>query len=83
MKMAAQVTVTAGRRGGASAVSRGWRWQLSHCAGEEEDSNVIITYKMLKVYGDRNKWFSIGKIHLIKVRALSKVQKSHHQNIKY
>lgn len=38
MKMVAQVTVTAERRGGASAVSRGWRWLRSHCAGEEEDS---------------------------------------------
>lgn len=45
MKMAAQVTVTAGRRGGASAVSHGWRWQLSRCAGEEEDSDAIITYR--------------------------------------
>lgn len=42
MKMPAQVTVTAGRRGGASAASRGWRWRLSRCAGEEEDSDVII-----------------------------------------
>ena len=46
-KMAAQVTVTAGRRGGASAVSRGWRWQLSRCAGEEQDAAVIITYRAL------------------------------------
>lgn len=36
-KTPARVTVTAGRRGGASAASRGWRWQLSHCAGEEEE----------------------------------------------
>ena len=43
MKMPARVTVTAGRRGGASAVSRGWRWRLSRCAGEKEDSDVIIT----------------------------------------
>lgn len=50
MKMAAQVTVTTGRRGGASAVSRGWRWQLSRCAGEEEDSDVIITYRTLKFF---------------------------------
>lgn len=48
MKMAARVTVTAGRRGGVSAVSRGWQWQLSRCAGEEEDSLVIITYRALK-----------------------------------
>lgn len=48
MKMAARVTVTAGRRGGVSAVSRGWQWQLSRCAGEEEDSVVIITYRTLK-----------------------------------
>lgn len=38
MKMPAQVTVTAGRRGGASAASRGWRWRPSRCAGEKEAS---------------------------------------------
>lgn len=44
-KMPAQVTVTVGRRGGASAVSRGWRWRLSCCAGEKEDSDVIISHR--------------------------------------
>ncbi len=44
MRMPAQVTVTLGRRGGASAVSRGWQWRLSRCAGEKEDADVIITY---------------------------------------
>lgn len=43
MKMPARVTVTAGRKGGASAVSRGWRWRLSRSAGEEEESDVINT----------------------------------------
>lgn len=38
MKTAAQVTVTAGRRGGASAALRGWRWPPSHCAGEWKKS---------------------------------------------
>lgn len=43
MKMAAQVTVTVGRKGGASAVSRGWRWRLSLCAGEMVLSDALIT----------------------------------------
>jgi len=42
MKMPAQVTVTAARRGGASAVSRGWRWRPSRCAGEKEESSTWI-----------------------------------------
>lgn len=42
--MAARVTVTAERRGGASAASRGWRWQLSRCAGEREDSDVVTDH---------------------------------------
>lgn len=46
MKTAARVTVTAGRRGGASAASRGWRWQLSHCAGEEEEEDWHINYHL-------------------------------------
>lgn len=40
--MAARVTVTAGRRGGESAVSRGWRWRLSRSAGERESPDVVI-----------------------------------------
>lgn len=46
MKTAARVTVTAGRRGGASAASRGWRWQRSHCAGEQEDWHRISQHFM-------------------------------------
>lgn len=44
MKMAAQVTVTAGRKGGVSAVSHGWRWRLSRCAGEKEDSDALMSF---------------------------------------
>lgn len=47
MKMAAQVTVTAGRRGEVSAVSRGWQWRLSRCAGEEADADVITNSSIL------------------------------------
>lgn len=42
MRMAARVTVTVGRRGGESAVSRGWRWRLSRSAGEKEFSDVTV-----------------------------------------
>lgn len=44
MKMPAQVTVTAARRGGASAVSPGWRWRLSRCAGEKELLYFLATH---------------------------------------
>lgn len=50
MKTAARVTVTVGRRGGASAVSHGWRLRLSRCAGEKEDSDVIINRRVLVFY---------------------------------
>lgn len=40
--MAARVTVTVGRRGGESAVSRGWRWRLSRSAGEKEFLDVTV-----------------------------------------
>lgn len=57
MKMAAQVTVTAGRRGEASAVSHGWRWRLSRFAGEEEDSDVINKCRAPVIYNNAHKFY--------------------------
>lgn len=53
MKTAARVMVTAGRRGGASAASPGWRWRLLRCAGERRVLGFISTTEIYKNYCEK------------------------------
>lgn len=48
--MAAQVTVTAERRGGVSAALRGWRWPPSHCAGEWKTSVMFLGCRLMLTF---------------------------------
>lgn len=44
MKTEARVTVTVGRRGRASAASRGWQSPLSRYAGEAQKSDALFFF---------------------------------------